>query len=49
MPTQARIDRERVKQLLAKGLTQTQIALRLGCTQSGLSTAIQQMRKAGAL
>jgi DNA-binding CsgD family transcriptional regulator len=49
MPAQIRIDRERVKQLLAKGLTQTQIALRLGCTVSGLSAAIQQMRKAGAL
>lgn len=49
MPTQAKIDRERVKQLLAKGLTQTQIALRLGCTRNGLHTAIQQMRKAGAL
>lgn len=49
MPTQAKIDRERVKQLLAKGLTQSQIARRLGCTQSGLSTAIQSMRKAGAL
>ena len=45
MPATNKIDRERVKQLLAKGLTQTQLAKRLGCTKGGLSTAIKDMRK----
>jgi DNA-binding CsgD family transcriptional regulator len=45
MPATNKIDRERVEQLLAKGLTQTQIAMRLGCTKSGLSTAIKGIRK----
>jgi DNA-binding CsgD family transcriptional regulator len=45
MPATNKIDRERVKQLLAKGLTQTQIAMRLGCTKGGLSTAIKGIRK----
>lgn len=34
MPRQWSVDRERIRQLLAKGLSTRQICLRLGCSES---------------
>ena len=49
MPARNRIDYARVRQLLAQGMRQTDIAKRLGCTVNGLSTAIAKMRREGTL
>ena len=49
MPARTKIDPARVKQLLAQGVRHTDIAKRLGCTKSGLCTAIARMRKDGVL
>lgn len=48
MPARNTIDRNRVRELLAKGLKQTQIAARLGCSINGLATALKQMRREAA-
>lgn len=45
MPARPKIDRDRVRELLAQGVRQVDIARRLGCTKNGLSTAISKMRK----
>lgn len=45
MPARPKIDLERVKQLLAQGVRQVDIARRLGCTRNGLHTAIAKMRR----
>ena len=45
MPGKPRIDIERVKQLLAQGVTPKHIALRLGCSPAGLCTAMRRMRR----
>jgi DNA-binding CsgD family transcriptional regulator len=45
MPGRPRIDIERVKQLLAQGVRPKYIAMRMGCTPAGLSTAIKRMRQ----
>lgn len=34
MPRQWSVDRERIRQLLAKGLSTRQICLRMGCSES---------------
>jgi len=49
MPGRPKIDRDRVKQLLAQGVRQVDIARRLGCTKNGLHAAIQKMRQEGVL
>lgn len=49
MPARPKIDRERVKQLLAQGVRPVDIARRLGCSINGLSTAITKMRREGVL
>ena len=48
MPSIPRIDIERAKQLLAQGCTQTQVARRLGCSDSGLATALKRERERAA-
>lgn len=48
MPGRRRIDIARVKQLLAKGLTQNQVALRLGVTKSGVSRIAKEQRQEAA-
>jgi DNA-binding CsgD family transcriptional regulator len=48
MPPQIRIDRERVKQLLAQGLTQKQIAIRLGVSTPGVATVVKRIRTEAA-
>jgi DNA-binding CsgD family transcriptional regulator len=45
MPGRPRIDIERVKQLLAQGVRPKYIAMRMGCTPAGLSTAIKRIRQ----
>jgi DNA-binding CsgD family transcriptional regulator len=45
MPGRPRIDIERVKQLLAQGVTQKHIAIRLGCSPNGLNTAMKKIRQ----
>lgn len=45
MPARTRIDPARVKQLLDQGVTPKHIAMRLGCSAAGLSTAMRRMRQ----
>lgn len=45
MPAANKIDINRAKQLLAKGMRPVDVAKRLGCTRSGLSTALQRSQK----
>lgn len=49
MPGRTKIDTDRVRQLLAQGVRQVDIAKRLGCTKNGLCTAIAKMRREGVL
>lgn len=44
-----RIDIARVLELSAQGLTQAQIAERLGCSRGGVAFALKQHREAGAV
>ena len=37
MPSRDKVDRERVRQLLAKGLTQAQVCVRLGISRAVVS------------
>jgi len=45
MPGRPQIDLERVKQLLAQGVRPKYIAMRMGCTPAGLSTAMKKIRQ----
>jgi DNA-binding NarL/FixJ family response regulator len=45
MPTRTVIDRERVRQLLERGLTQAQIARRLGFSDSTVHTAVKKIKE----
>lgn len=45
MPAANKIDLARVQQLLAKGMRPADIARRLGCTKSGVSTALKRLRE----
>ena len=45
MPGRPRIDIDRVKQLLAQGVRPKYIAMRMGCTPGGLSTAMKKIRR----
>ena len=45
MPAPNTIDRERVKQLLAQGLTPKQVCRRLGINKSSVSEISQERRK----
>lgn len=49
MPPVNRVPVERVRQLLAQGVTPKNIALRLGCSLAGLCTALKRMRREGVL
>lgn len=49
MPARTKINHDRVKQLLAQGVRQVDIAKRIGCTKNGLCTAIAKMRREGVL
>jgi DNA-binding CsgD family transcriptional regulator len=46
MPARTVIDKERVRQLLEQGLTQAQIARRLGVTPTGIRNAILRAKEA---
>lgn len=46
MPSRPTIDITRVQQLLAKGLTQAQVARRLGVTPTGIRNAILRAKEA---
>lgn len=48
MPPVNKIPVHRVKQLLASGCTQTQVALRLGINKSSVCTIAKQMSKEAA-
>jgi len=48
MPSRPTIDIIRVQQLLAQGLTQAQVARRLGVTPTGIHCAIKRARKEAA-
>ena len=45
MPAPTHIDTARVKQLLDQGVTLKNIAIRLGCSISGLCTALKRMER----
>jgi transcriptional regulator with XRE-family HTH domain len=47
MPAKNKIDRERVRQLLAQGLTQRQVCLRLGVNKSTVSNIAAAVRQEG--
>jgi DNA-binding transcriptional regulator LsrR (DeoR family) len=48
MPARPTIDITRVQQLLAQGLTQAQVAQRLGVTPTGIHCAIKRAKEAVA-
>jgi predicted transcriptional regulator len=45
MPTRTVIDKERVRQLLEQGLTQAQIAKRLGFSDSCVSSTVKAIKE----
>lgn len=46
MPRQPAVDRERIRELLAKGLTAQQVAYRLRCSETVVKRIRQQMEGA---
>ena len=45
MPGRCRVDRDRIRELLAKGCSQKQVALRLGHSQPVVSRVVSELRQ----
>ena len=45
MPSANKIDRARVRELLAKGLTKSQVAQRVGCARSAITRIAKEPQR----